>query len=167
MEDLSKWTLSDLKEAKKTVDMDIIDKENFLGEDKEFFLKDGELWTVYKLKLTKVKDLKSEKTNNPLYNEKQLRNVKRVLNDVSKLKKRRNELFIKIKRMEWGNEYFENSELNKDKELKTKAIYYKSKTLKEFLIHLIKEEKHKYVLIDEIKFNEESFDDKKYIVYAN
>lgn len=166
MDDLKKLSLTELKGALESVNKAIEGEQKFMGIAKDAFIENGEVCLIHSTKLMKLKDLTNEKTGKPLYNEKQIERVRKYIDDMKILYKRHNNIVLEKKRREWGDEFFDNLKLYDLKEKGTKVIYHDKGSMREFLISLIKEEKYKYILMNKIRYDDERFDDKKYIVYA-
>ncbi len=114
---LEKYSLTELKTAQETIEKKMVIEENSLGEAKKYCLRDNKLWAVDGLKEVKVEELINEKTGNKLYDEQQIENMKLQLRKYYMINKRRNEIIIERLRREWGEEYFNDDEENKEMDI--------------------------------------------------
>ena len=112
LEDLKKLTFAELKEILESVEKAIKAERIYLGEVKDAFIQDEDLWVIHNLQLTKVKDLVDKKSKRLMFNSNQLIRVKKGIDDLIIWNRRRNNIISEIKRREWGGEYFDRGTTN-------------------------------------------------------
>ena len=168
MEDLIKLSLTELIMALDSVDKAITSLENSLDEAKDYYIYNGEVWTVYGFKKIRVEELKNEETGKQLYNEKQLNCIKKDIQNLNKLNNRRNNLIIEKKKREWGEDYFKYEEelVNTIQEEKKNITNKNYKNLNIFINELKSNNPYVNIFLDKIVYEDER-PDKKYIVWCN
>jgi len=93
----------DLAELQKRID---IEKSN-LKEAKDASFQKGGIWLLFKLQFKPIEKIIDEKTSKPLFSKKQIEQVRKGLEKISLLRKRKNELLIEKIKLELQTELYE------------------------------------------------------------
>lgn len=93
----------DLAELQKSID---IEKSN-LKEAKDASFQKGRIWLLFKLQFKPIEKIIDEKTSKPLFNKKQIEQIRKGLEKISLLRKRKNELLIEKIKLELQTELYE------------------------------------------------------------
>lgn len=139
MATLNNWTLADLKLALNDIDKILAGKEKWLGKENNFYLINGKLYTIDRLREVAVKDIKDKKTGKARYTTNQLDRIKRIIQDRDKIRKRRSKLYLAIIRRVLGGKYY-NKTIIKDKTIIKESNYESTNArLKNRVLELAKE----------------------------
>ena len=132
MATLNNWTLADLKDALNDIDKILAGKEKWLGEENNFYLIKGKIYTIDRMREVEVKNIKDKKTGKARYTTNELDRIKRIIQDRDKIRKRRTELYLAKMRKVLGDRYYKTT---------TKESNYKSANagLKKRVLELAKE----------------------------
>ena len=144
MADLNSLSLPGLITELDNVQKKIEDEKVLLNETKAAHFQDGEVWLTYKLQFKRIDKIVDENNNKPLFNNKKIEQVRNGLENISKLRKRKNEILLEKVKRELKNELYEGIVDFDNKTNSYLSYNFKIEEIKEYGKHLTDEQKYKY-----------------------
>lgn len=144
MDKLNKLSLAELTEKLAKVGKDIESEKELLGEAKNAHFQDGEVWLTYKLQIRPIEKIEDNKTKKPLFNKKQISEVRKGLEKISELRKERNELLLEKVKRELNNELYKGIIDYGDNTKSYLSLNFRIEDIKEYGNRLSDQHKYKY-----------------------
>ena len=146
MADLKSLSLPGLISELDNVQKKIVDEKILLKEAKNAHFQDGEVWLTYNLQYKRIDKIIDENTNEPLFNSKQIKQVRKCLENISELRKRKNEILLEKVKLELKTELYEGI-VDFDNKVNHYLSYnFKIKDIKNKGEKLNDEQKYRYYL---------------------
>ncbi|OQY70291.1 MAG: hypothetical protein B6D44_16075 [Ignavibacteriales bacterium UTCHB2] len=144
MEDLKNLSLPGIVEELENVEKKIEIEKVLMKKAKNAHFQDGEVWLTYKLQYKRIDKIVDENTKKLLFNKKQIEEVRKSLENISELRKRKNELLLEKVKRKLKNELYEGI-VDFDNKAKNYLSYnFNIEDIKEYGNRLSDEQKYKY-----------------------
>lgn len=145
MDDLNKINLTGVDEKLAEVDIEIEREKESLGEAKNAHFQDGdEIWLTYKLQFRPIDKIEDNKTKKPLFNKKQISEVRKGLEKISELRKKRNELLLEKVKCILNTELYKGIVDYADSSKGYLSYNFRIEDIKEYGNRLPDDQKYKY-----------------------